>query len=52
MPLGLVTELGRKKQIQIRESEIPNIEFKVLTNNFQPLGTYSLNNFWKKYRGL
>ncbi len=42
----------RGKRIEIRESEIPYLEVKVLTNDFKPVGTYSLNNFFKKYRGV
>jgi hypothetical protein len=42
---------SKRKQIKIRECEIPKIEIQVLTNNFQPIGTYSLSNFSKKYRG-
>lgn len=44
--------VGKRKRIEIRESEIPNLEIKVLSNNFQPVGVYTLPNFWKKYRGL
>jgi hypothetical protein len=40
----------KRKQIKIRESEIPFVEIQVLTNNFQPIGTYSLPNFSQKYR--
>jgi len=43
---------GRKKRIEIRESDIPYVEVTVLTNNFKPVGTYSLQNFFKKYRGV
>ncbi len=40
-----------KKQITIRECEIPHVEIKVLSNTWQPIGTYNLPNFSKKYRG-
>jgi hypothetical protein len=43
---------GRKKRIEIRENEIPFIEVRVLTNDFKPVGDYSLSNFFKKYRGV
>lgn len=43
---------GKRKRIEIREADIPNIEIKVFSNAFQPLGTYSLPNFFKKYKGL
>lgn len=43
--------VGKIKKIIIRECEIPQIKIQVLTNNFQPIGTYSLDNFSKKYRG-
>jgi len=43
---------GRRKRIEIRESDIPYVEVRVLTNDFKPVGTYSLNNFFKKYRGV
>lgn len=39
----------KRKRIQIRESEIPNIEIRVLTNDFRPIGDYSLPNLLKKY---
>lgn len=43
--------MGKKKRIEIRETEIPNIQVRVLTNDFKPVGDYSLSNFLKKYGG-
>lgn len=42
---------GKKQQIKIRECDIPQVEFQVMNNKFQPIGTYNLTNFVKKYRG-
>jgi len=44
--------MGRKKQIIIKEKDIPFLEFKVVTGNFKQVGTYSPNNFFKKYGGF
>lgn len=41
----------KKRQIKIKESEISQLEIQVVTNNFQPIGTYNLLNFSRKYRG-
>lgn len=43
--------MTKRKQIKIKESEIPQIKIQVLTNDFKPIGTYSLDNFSRKYRG-
>ncbi|MDI9395807.1 MAG: hypothetical protein QM426_10535 [Euryarchaeota archaeon] len=40
-----------KKIIEIRERDIPNIEIKVLSGNYKPIGKYNLKNFLKKYGG-
>jgi len=42
---------SKRKRIEIKESEIPYIEVRVLTNDFKPVGDYSLSNFSKKYKG-
>jgi len=36
-------------RIEIKESEIPDIEIKILGPDYTPLGKYSLNAFAKKY---
>ncbi|WP_269851031.1 hypothetical protein [Methanosarcina horonobensis] len=39
---------GRRKRIEIRECDIPNVQVRVLSNDFRPVGDYSLQNFFKK----
>lgn len=40
-----------KKTIEIKERDIPQLEIKILTGDYKPLGVYSLQNFIKKYGG-
>jgi hypothetical protein len=44
--------MSRRKRIEIKESEIPYVEVRVLTNDYKPVGDYSLSNFLEKYRGV
>lgn len=45
--------MGRKRhnsnRIEIKESDIPDIEIKILGPDYTPLGKYTLNAFAKKY---